>query len=637
MTSLFKQSIATAFIASLAINSLAVEREPHQINDLRYGEALYHFYQEQYFTSITNLMVAKHRKPITNQDVDPELLLGGLYLYYGLHQNASNIFSELIENNTSEEIQDRAWFNIGKMRYRGQLYDEANQAFVKVKDTLSDEREAERNNLLANTYLKKKDFSAAYKAILNLNAHQDWQVYAKYNMGISLIKAGDNLVGTRLLDQISSLKTDDDELKALKDKTNVALGYAYIRQQLPQYSTKYLQKVRLKGPLSAKALLGIGWAYQQQNKLEQALVAWMELRDWPVIDTAVQESLLAIPYTLEQMDKNQLALQHYNYAIENYKEELSSLKSVISAVKAGELLFALRPAMVTENILDPEYQNPLPESISVPYLQHLVNSIDFQKVHKNYLDLIYLRKNLLQWKNQFSAYYLMLKERNAYYKKQQRSLSKDVRLNIVNTLKNKRDKLAIKVQQIKQQQNLYALASEDEASLLKSLDKIKKSLNRLSKKDGFSEESEKYKLFHGLLLWDIETDYTPRYWKVQNELNQVDKALNISVKRLQSIKKSNKNAPLSFSGYNKRIKNKEKTLDKLLNKVTFIITSQEKQIEKQALRSLKQRYHQIQNYHTRASYSLARLYDRLTMPETAKTISKEKAANKNNVKTSVEK
>ena len=197
MTSLFKQSIATVFIASLAINSLALEREPQQINDLRYGEALYHFYQEQYFTSITNLMVAKHRKPITNQDVDPELLLGGLYLYYGLHQNASNIFSDLIENNTAEEIQDRAWFNIGKMRYKDQLFAKSNQALVKVKDTLSAEREAERHNLLANTYLKQKDFSAAYEAIKKLDAHQDWQVYAKYNMGITLIKSGDNMEGAR--------------------------------------------------------------------------------------------------------------------------------------------------------------------------------------------------------------------------------------------------------------------------------------------------------------------------------------------------------------------------------------------------------------------------------------------------------
>lgn len=622
MMSFFKQSAATIFIAALAINSFAAERKPHQINDLRYGEALYNFYQENYFTSITNLMVAKHRNPITSQDVDPELLLGGLYLYYGLHQKASDIFSGLVENNTSEETQDRAWFNIGKMQYRGDLFTEANQTLSKVKDSLSDEREAERQNMLANTFLKQNDFVAAHDSIKKLDAKPEWQVYAKYNMGISLIKTGKNVEGTKLLNDLSALKTEDDELKALRDKTNVALGYAYIRQKLPKFSIQYLQKVRLKGPLSAKALLGIGWAYQQQNNLEKALVSWMELRDWPVIDTAVQESLLAIPYTLEQMNKNQLALKHYNYAVENYKNELSSLKSVMNAVKAGELLFALRPAMVTESTLEPEYKNQLPDSISVPYLQHLVNSVDFQKVHKNYLDLIYLRKNLLKWKNQFSAYYLMLKERGAYYKKQIKSTRNDSRLYLVKKLRARRDKLATKVEQIKQQHNVNALATEDEKVILKSLAKIKRSLTRLSKKDDYSEETEKYKLFHGLMLWDISTDYAPRYWKVKNELNQVDKALNRSTESLQSLVQSTKDAPLSFTGYHKRIKGKEKTLNKLLNKITYIVRSQEKHIEKQALISLQQRYRQIENYHTRASYSLARLYDRLTLPANRNTENK---------------
>ncbi|MCW9032028.1 MAG: hypothetical protein OQK58_11110 [Gammaproteobacteria bacterium] len=619
MIHLLKQGITTAVIASLAISSMAAEREPHQVNDLRYGEALYHFYQEQYFTSITNLMVAKDRAPITSQEVDPELLLGGLYLYYGLHQDASNIFSGLIENNTAEETQDRAWFNVGKMRYQGQLYNEANKALIKVKSSLSKEREAERQNMLANTYLKQKDFSKAFEAIKQLDAHEDWQIYAKYNLGIYLIKSGKNKEGSELLKQISDLKTSDEELKALRDKTNVALGYAYIRQNYPQISTKYLQKVRLKGPLSAKALLGIGWAYQQQNKLEQALIPWMELRDWPVIDTAVQESLLAIPYTLEKMDKNQLALQHYTYAIDNYKKELTKINSAISAVKSGQLLIALRPAMVTENILATEYKNKLPDSISAPYIHHLLNDIDFQRIHKNYLDLIYLHKNLSKWKNQFSAYYLMLKERNTYYKKQQRSTSNDSRLILVTALKEKRNKLAAKINQIKQHNNFYALATEDEKEILISLDKIGRSLKHLSKNEDFSEEAEKYQLLRGLVLWEISTDYAPRFWKVKNELNQVDRALDISTKSLQSLKQSTTNAPSAFSGFDKRIKDKEIKLDNLLKKITSILSSQEKLIEKRARASLQQRYAQIKNYHTRANYSFARLYDRMTLPENSNT------------------
>ena len=612
------QGIAFTLIAFFSANSVAYEREPHKVNDLRYGEALFHFYQEQYFTSITNLMVARERNPITAQKIDPELLLGGLYLYYGLHQDASKIFSDLIENNTSEEIQDRAWFNIGKMRYQGHLFEEAKDALLKVKDTLSPEREAERQNMLANIYLKQKDFSAAYEAIKQLEAHQDWLIYAQYNMGVSLIKSGKSREGTDLLNKISHLKTNDEELKSLRDKTNVALGYAYIRQNQPKASIHFLNKVRLKGPLSAKALLGIGWAYQQQKNLEQALISWMELRDWPVIDTAVQESLLAIPYTLEQMGKNQLALKHYNYAIDNYKKELATLKSTLNAVKGGELLLALRPTVVTENVLSPENKNKLPDSISAPYIHHLLDSVDFQRIHKNYLDLAYLQKNLQEWKHQFPAYTLMLKERAAYYKQQQQVTKKDARLRLVNKLIKQRDKLENKIRQIEQQEDYYALATEDEKETLKALDRAKKSLKRLNNKDEYAEEHEKYNLYRGLMLWQISTDYTPRYWKVRNVLNQVNKALDLSNKRLLSLKLSNKNAPLSFSGYKNRIKDKKKKLNRVLSKITKILTSQEKLIEKQAIKSLQQRYRQIQNYHTRASYSLARLYDRLTLPTNSK-------------------
>ncbi|MDH5660101.1 MAG: hypothetical protein OEY65_03830, partial [Gammaproteobacteria bacterium] len=341
----------------------------------------------------------------------------------------------------------------------------------------------------------------------------------------------------------------------------------------------------------------------------------------------------AIPYTLEQMGENKLALQHYTYAIENYNKELSSLESVLSSIKTGELLFALSPVMVTENVLATEYKPQIHASISIPYLHHILNNIDFQKTHKIYLDLIYLRKSLIEWKNQFPAYYLMLKERSTYYSKQQHSVSNHSQINLVNALKIKRDKLAFKVQQIEQQNDIYALASEEEKEVLNSLNTIKKSLVRLSKKDDFRDENEKYNLLRGLLLWDISTDYSPRFWKIKNELNQLDKALDISVKYLDSLKLSRKNAPLAFSGYEKRIIAKEKAVDRLLNKTTDTIRLQEKLIEKQASALLQQRHHQIKNYYIRASYSLARLHDLMTLPSGSNTTSGIEITKKYNVNT----
>ena len=613
MTLHFKQRLMTFLIAVMAINCLAANGERETINDLRYGESLYHFYQQQYFSAITDLMVAKQRNPITAQDASPELLLGSLYLYYGLHHEASNIFTGLIENNTSKETQDRAWFNIGKMQYQGKLLAEAQKTLNKISEPLSPEREAERQDMLANTYLKQLDFDPAYKVLQKLGKHKDWQAYARFNMGIALIKTGNTAAGTGFLAKVGQLETDDEELKALKDKANIALGYAHIRNKEPEISTKYLEKVRLKGPLSAKALLGIGWAYQQQNKPEQALVPWLELRNWPVIDTAVQESLLAVPYTLEQMGKNKLALEHYQYAIKNFNTELRNVNNVIHAVKTGELLFALKPAMIREDALAPEYINKLPKSISSPYIHYLLNSVDFQHTHKNYLDLVYLRKNLSDWNKQFPAYSLMLKERRNFYEKQKKSLLNDSRLTLLNTLKIKRDKLSRKIQEIKNKHDVLALATEDEAEALDSLGKAKRLLDRLKNKTDVSEQRSKYNLIHGLILWDISTDYAPRLWKVQNELNQLNVAITAGDKNLLAINKSAQNAPGRFSGFKNIILNKKEKLNKILKKINLLIHEQESLIEKQALTSLQQRYRQIENYNIRASYSLARLHDRMTL------------------------
>ena len=168
----------------------------------------------------------------------------------------------------------------------------------------------------------------------------------------------------------------------------------------------------------------------------------------------------------------------------------------------------------------------------------------------------------------------MLKERRHYYKKQRRSTTKDSRLKIVDVLKRKRDRLADKIERIKNKQNIYALATEEENITLARLNRIKRSLKRLAKKEDFSEKKEKYDLFRGLLLWDIATDYTPRYWKVKSELNQIDKGLKTSTKRLQSIRLSSKNAPHAFSGFEKRIKSKERQLEKLLNKISRVLILQ---------------------------------------------------------------
>lgn len=609
-------NISTALLLSTLLMSgpvVAGENRLLQINDLRYGEALYHFYQDRYFTAITDLMVAQETRPITKQGADPDLLLGGLYLYYGLHDNADNIFSNLIRDNTSQQVQDRAWFNIGKMRYLGGLYNEAESAFNNIRDALSEERNAERYNLLANTYLKQQKYTEAASTLAKLQHNPDWQTYAKFNIGVSMIKAGQTVEGTQQLAQISQLATDDVELKALKDKANVALGYAYIRSNQPQLAAQYLSNVRLQGPLTSKALLGLGWSQQQQGNNEAALVPWLELRGRHKLDTAVQESLLAIPYTLEKMNRPDLALQHYKNAVENFQEELDSLSGVINAVKGGELLIALRPAMMREDAMAPEYRNKLPETISIPYLNHLINSTEFQQAHKTYLDLLFLKHRISYWQNQFPAYRLMLKERRERYQAKFSGTKNDTRLHEIHGLQKQYDQFANKLATIENNEDALALATEDEQDTLEQLNQVKHVIERVARKQDMSEEQEKYRMFYGILYWDIATDFAPRLWQAKKNLLDTEQALVKSKQTLASLQTAKATAPKSFDGFNQRINKQQDRLKAIISKIDSIINQHEQRIQQQALASLTARYHQIENYHIRARFSLARLYDSMTL------------------------
>jgi hypothetical protein len=85
--------------------------------DPHYGDGLFHFFQEHYFTSITGLMVSQHFKRVPHHDDEAEILRGGMLLSYGLHREAGEIFAQLIERGASPKVRDRAWFYLAKIRY----------------------------------------------------------------------------------------------------------------------------------------------------------------------------------------------------------------------------------------------------------------------------------------------------------------------------------------------------------------------------------------------------------------------------------------------------------------------------------------------------------------------------------------
>ena len=296
------------------------------VKDPHHGDTLFHFYQDHYFTSVTSLMVSQHFNRVSKHADEAEVLRGGLLLSYGMHKEAGEIFALLIEKGAAPPVRDRAWFFLAKIRYQRGFYAEADDALGRIEKNLPPELEEERVLLKANVAMARGDYATAV-TVLNSMADPAKEIstgttsaalYARYNLGVALVRSGNPAGGSALLDQLGRAPTPPqatEEFRSLRDKANVALGFTALQDDKPELAGPYLERVRLNGSQSNKALLGFGWASASLKNHKQALVPWTELSQRDTSDSAVLEASIALPYAFGQLGAYGQALERYTAAM----------------------------------------------------------------------------------------------------------------------------------------------------------------------------------------------------------------------------------------------------------------------------------------------------------------------------------
>jgi len=612
---LLKIALATLLILSVSgtVTTVAFAQEdalPEQVvKDLYYGETLYHFYQEDYFDALSKLLILEVKNPNSKQGKDPVILLGGLYLAYGLYNRAFDIFTALINEELPKPVKDRAWFYLGKLYYLKGYHENAEKALLSIGDTLPDHRNDERLNILANIYIKNKRYDDAIQLLSGFSSDSVWEHYARYNLGVALIKIQKNESGIEQLKEVADLDPENLETRALRDKANLAVGFAYLRKNNAENAINYLENVRLSGPLSNKALLGIGWAHAAQNEHKRALIPWLELKSRSRHDIAVQESLLAIPFTFEQLNADQNALEFYQFAVKQYEKEIQSLKTVMTDVDAGEFIRALQETYAKNSKRKSLVTTP-PKSHITPYIETLLSKNEFQQAYLNYRDLIHLQNILNNWTIQFPAYELMLAERKKRYQDKFPEISNDERLKLTVKYKHSRDKFAIAINEIESDEDPRGLATENEIKMLERISNIKSQF-RINKTDDLVKQKQQLHIINGLLFWQLSRNYVPRLWQAKSDLYKLDKALLGADEAQASLEDVIKHAPSRFVGFNEKIDANKQRVKLLNGKLTKLIHEQARYLVALSLRELNNRQRILQTYHSRARFSLARIYDKL--------------------------
>ncbi|HYA65969.1 MAG TPA: hypothetical protein VEE84_04735, partial [Burkholderiaceae bacterium] len=123
--------------------AIAADSE-HLIKDPHYGDSLFYFYQQRYFTALTTLMVSQYFGRVSHHEDEAEILRGGLYLSYGLHREAAEVFARLIDKGAPAPVRDRAWYYLAKIRYQRGFLEQAQDALGRIKGPLPADLEEDR-------------------------------------------------------------------------------------------------------------------------------------------------------------------------------------------------------------------------------------------------------------------------------------------------------------------------------------------------------------------------------------------------------------------------------------------------------------------------------------------------------------
>lgn len=594
----------------LATPALAKEkREPTVVKDPHYGEILFYFYTEDYFPAIVRLLAAQETSKLESHVVESEILLGGLYLSYGNHLEAADIFERLLAESVDRDVRDRTWFFLAKIWQQRGYTARAQQALGNIEGKLPKDLRREALMLQAQLYIDNAEYDQAIALLSEWKGNTEWSRYAQFNLGVAMVRSGRVETARKILSDLGDIDPWNEELTSLRDKANLALGYALLQDGQVLEAKEPLNRVRLEGPFSNKALLGVGWADSEMENYERALVPWMELRGRDLLDPAVQESMLAIPYALAKLDAVSQAADHYLNAIEAFYEETNRLDETIEKIESGEFF----NNFIENDPLDSTgwywRMEELPEGPEARYLFHLLATHEFQEGLKNYRDLAYLYRNLDTWQSSVGVYANMLETRREAFETRLPRVRESLDRADIDALVDEKLEFDSVLNNIEQSNDWLALATKQQFEMWGEVTGLEANPALNANIPEAEEVRDKIKLIKGVLQWELEKEFKDRLWRIRRHLKQTGEALIETQRARRQVDESIRLQPIEFDTLGDRVYGLAPRIEGMKVRVEDAMLAQRQFLRNIAVGELSAQKTRLDTYTIQARFALASIYD----------------------------
>ncbi len=635
-------------LASVVVTTVDAKEKPKtSVADLRYGVALYHYYQQDYIAALAELMVADTRDGIQGHSDNPELIAGGVSLAFGMQHHAEGVFNQILQDERRpQSVRDAAWFYLGKLHYTRGDWAAAEQSFARVSREFKPALRAQMQALQINIRIRNNNFAELTPKKIDADELRSWSPYTLYNVGAAHAREGEFASAQQFFSALTDIDVVDNPVRrkeqwALQDKAYTAMGYSYLAEKKYAAAIREFTKVRLDGVFANQALLGYGWAAVAQEEYDVALRPWQLLRSRSLMYPAVQESLLALPYAYEKLGAQGEAVNAYQAAEELLAREIQLIRDMRATLTEGELLTliggeplsaedakkVLRPHS-TQNATDDTVQDGTLTAVVTDdgqnwlkldgtsiiktrsvYLSELFAKNAFQTAVLDLRDLLRLQTLLQNWLPKLDAYHDLLLQKQATRERQEQLLKQQAIAQQEQKLLVARAAFAQQLEQIRNSENYMALADDETRALYERIERAQQTITRMKAEGQDTSDVEtRANMFGGILLWRAAQEYPARLAAQQSELKIIDANLAQIANTRQNIAEVTATS-MDIQPTLARVQVLQKEVGTHLKNTDELIATQTSLLREKVDQQLAAHEKRLNNYLAQAHLAVARLYD----------------------------
>ena len=599
---------------------------PKALKDLYFGEALYYAFQGDWFDAISRLdtelmqhygLDEPERDTLHYHTDQAEFDVGDFELAYRMHRRAGRAITAVIEGNVAEPVRNEAIYRLARIYFQKNQPVNALYAVERISGVVPLKIRDDLDFLRAQILMANGRFAEAAHILKDLQDAESLEGFTTYNLGIALLKDGKELEGRRYLDRTGLINSNDVLTLAIKDKSNLVLGSKLLKEKKFESAKEVLDRVRLKGPFSNRALLGSGWADAFQGRFEQALVPWSTMVTREVTDASVQETLLAVPYAYGKLNVQSKAAVMYGNALEKFGIEVDKLGESIKNIREGHFLQALVREELKQDVDWVVKLRRLPQTPETYYLLELMASHDFQESLKNYLDLEQLRKKLETWEGDLDAFEEIIEQRRAYYHpllpvidREFRRLDSQMRLRL-----EQRDRIEQRLKAMLVVPRPDYLSTSKERIIGERIALLERNLTAGGTAIPSSVEA-RIKRLRGVLHWNIYTEYDRRFTEVYKHLRDLNHEVDRLKRQYTAFVRTRQASTQSYEGYDDVIRSQRFLIRKARGKMGELMARQGHMLETMAVNELTKRRERLAEFQIKARFAMADSYDRAIRAET---------------------